>query len=150
MRLLGRGVYRCTLCGEVARTPDSDTLPVIDFVGDREWAERRISVRGVEVHRCRPSDQTAVDILRPGSRDWMHRALCARSHQPEVWFPKEGESASAAKATCGVGPVAEPCLSYAIDNQIVAGVWGGQSPRERRRTARRNLDDVGTNPTIPA
>jgi WhiB family redox-sensing transcriptional regulator len=81
----------------------------------------------------------------------MDRALCARSSQPEKWFPQEGECASEAKATCAVCPVAEPCLNYAIDNQIPAGVWGGQSARERRRTARRrNLDDVCADPTISA
>jgi hypothetical protein len=31
MRLLGRGVYRCTVCGEVVRTAESDTLPVMEF-----------------------------------------------------------------------------------------------------------------------
>jgi WhiB family redox-sensing transcriptional regulator len=151
MRLLGRGVYRCTVCGEVVRTTESDTLPVIEFIGHGERAERRVSVRGVEVHRCRLSDGTAVDIVRAGSRRWMDRALCARSPQPETWFPQEGESASLAKATCAVCPVAEPCLDYAIDNKIPAGIWGGQPAHVRRLAARRrSAREAGANPSMSA
>jgi hypothetical protein len=137
VRSLGRGVYRCTLCGAVVRTAESDTLPVVDFIGEDDGTERSVTVRGVEVHRCRVSEGTPVDIIGTGSRDWIDRALCGRSPHPEHWFPRDGESPAFAKATCSVCPVNEQCLNYAIDNQIRIGIWGGQTAYERHRTARR-------------
>jgi WhiB family redox-sensing transcriptional regulator len=137
MRLLGRGVYRCTLCGAVVKTAKSDTLPVVDVIGDDIGTEQRVTVRDVEVHRCRVSDYTPMDIVGSGSRDWIDRALCGRSAHLEQWFPQEGESPAFAKATCSVCPVNDQCLNFAIDNHILVGIWGGQTAKERRRTARR-------------
>jgi hypothetical protein len=137
MRLLGRGVYRCTICHEVVRSPESDTLPVVVFVGDGDRMERSVTVRDIEIHRCRVADRPPVDIVARGSSEWIDHALCGRSAHPEWWFPEEGDSPRLAKKTCSMCPVIASCLAFAIDNDIDAGIWGGQTARERRRTARR-------------
>jgi len=74
VRQLGRGVYRCTMCNEIVRT-HSDTLPLIAFTGDGERTERSITVLGIEVHRCRISDGTPVDVVARRSTAWTERAL---------------------------------------------------------------------------
>jgi hypothetical protein len=49
MRLVRRGVYRCTVCDETVFAPVSDARPVARFVDD---SERVVTVCDVEVHRC--------------------------------------------------------------------------------------------------
>lgn len=44
---------------------------------------------------------------------------------------------TAAKAICATCFVTVDCLNYAIDSRIELGVWGGLSPRERRRVRTR-------------
>jgi WhiB family redox-sensing transcriptional regulator len=38
-----------------------------------------------------------------------------------------------AKALCAVCPVSADCLTYALPEARLMGVWGGTSERERRR-----------------
>ena len=59
-------------------------------------------------------------------------ALCAQT-DPEAFFPEKGGSTRDAKRVCGVCPVREECLQYAMDNDERFGIWGGLSERERRR-----------------
>lgn len=65
------------------------------------------------------------------SDDWRAEARCA-TVDPEVWFPESGQSARPAKAICGRCAVAVPCLQYALDNQIMFGVYGGVTPLGRK------------------
>ena len=51
----------------------------------------------------------------------------------EAFFPEKGGSTRDAKRVCGVCPVREECLQYAMDNDERFGIWGGLSERERRR-----------------
>jgi hypothetical protein len=92
VRLLGRGVYQCTMCNQVVRTAHSDALPVIAFTGPGERAERTVTVRGVEVHRCALTDRRRLDVVTRGSTAWIERARCAESDHPETWFPEESQS----------------------------------------------------------
>ncbi len=55
---------------------------------------------------------------------------------PELFFPGQGEDASAAKAVCQTCPIRTECLDYALDNAEKHGIWGGMSERERRRIRR--------------
>ncbi len=70
------------------------------------------------------------------SVDWQALAVC-REEDPELFFPV-GVSGPAllqverAKAVCRACPVIEPCLSWAMTNGPVEGVWGGTSGDERR------------------
>lgn len=67
--------------------------------------------------------------------DWMRAGECVGA-DPEVFFPTQGESVSEAKAICAPCPIRVRCLEYALDNNIVHGIWGGASERERRRMRR--------------
>ncbi len=73
--------------------------------------------------------------------DWLDRAAC-RDQNPELFFPVSevgpgAEQIARAKAVCAQCPVRDECLSYAIDNRLDHGVFGGMTPDERRKTARR-------------
>lgn len=59
---------------------------------------------------------------------------------PELWFGAvdiNGISQQAnykeAKKLCGLCPVQNTCLQYALEANEIEGVWGGLSPEERKR-----------------
>ena len=70
----------------------------------------------------------------PGE-DWRSRAAC-RDDDPETWFPT-GSSGPAlaqteqAKAVCRRCPVVDECLTWALDQRVEFGVWGGMTEAER-------------------
>jgi WhiB family redox-sensing transcriptional regulator len=65
---------------------------------------------------------------------WMDNAKC-NADDGISWFPQQGKRhlTAMAKKFCGSCPVRERCLKFALDNEIMYGVWGGKSPAERRR-----------------
>ncbi len=69
----------------------------------------------------------------------MERAQC-RGHDPELFFPEPGPhmapAMAAAKAICAMCPVVGECLSYALAEVGIVGVWGGTSVRERVKIRR--------------
>ena len=78
--------------------------------------------------------------------EWRKQAAC-RHEDPELFFPiGSGESAirqtAAAKTVCGHCEVASPCLSWALENGPMSGIWGG-STEEERALSRRRLHLVG-------
>lgn len=73
---------------------------------------------------------------RAGDSSWRESALCAQT-DPEAFFPDKGGSPDAALAVCRRCSVTEACLTWAVDNHIRFGVWGGLSERERRQLKRR-------------
>jgi len=74
-------------------------------------------------------------IAHVEKRWWMDSALCARSENPEWWFPADGDTAAAVRV-CADCPVRADCLEYAIANRIKEGIWGGQTERGRRMIVR--------------
>ncbi len=68
--------------------------------------------------------------------EWMAQGRC-RDMDPAVFFPSDGIGVQNAQKTCSECPVKDPCLEYALVNQVDHGVWGGTSERERRRILRR-------------
>jgi WhiB family redox-sensing transcriptional regulator len=72
--------------------------------------------------------------------DWRHRAAC-RDEDPELFFPI-GTTGPAllqvdeAKAVCRRCDAVEECLTWALDSDQDAGVWGGLSEDERREARR--------------
>lgn len=73
---------------------------------------------------------------------WMALGNC-RNYDPAVFFPSDGVGVDRARKICNSGcPVAGQCLSYALDNHIEHGVWGGCSERERRRILKRRKAEV--------
>jgi WhiB family redox-sensing transcriptional regulator len=75
--------------------------------------------------------------------DWRHRAAC-RDEDPELFFPI-GTTGPAlmqvdeAKAVCRRCEAVDECLSWALDSDQDAGVWGGTDEDERRALKRRRL-----------
>ena len=67
-------------------------------------------------------------------------ALCAKlaleGVDPDFWHPEDDRIAAANAKTyrkmCGECPEMEKCLTYALDNDIREGIWGGKTPMERR------------------
>lgn len=61
-------------------------------------------------------------------------ALCAEV-DPELFFPGKGESDTAADARkiCNRCDIRAKCLAYALEERITDGIFGGLSPRQRRK-----------------
>lgn len=75
--------------------------------------------------------------------DWRDLAACS-SHDPSMFFPAgetgpAAEQIAMAKRVCGGCDVRDECLSYAIETNQVAGIWGGLTEDERRPVRRRWL-----------
>lgn len=71
------------------------------------------------------------DREAPGA--WAEHAAC-KSVDPDVFFPVgRGHDGAAAEAVCRRCPVKDACLDHAVRNKETQGVWGGTTPRERRR-----------------
>lgn len=68
----------------------------------------------------------------PQFEPWMTDALCAQT-DPEAFFPEKGGSNRDAKLTCQSCTVIDDCLAFALANNETHGIYGGLSPKERRR-----------------
>jgi WhiB family redox-sensing transcriptional regulator len=71
-------------------------------------------------------------------------ALCAAAGQDaDLWHPANGNRAGAqrAKAICGLCPVRQECLEWALQVNEEHGVWGGTTPLERRKIRRDRAQD---------
>lgn len=72
--------------------------------------------------------------------EWWERAAC-RDEDPELFFPVSAIGPGArqveeAKAVCARCPVASQCLSFAMDNGLNYGIFGGLTGDERQELAR--------------
>nr|WP_168720514.1 WhiB family transcriptional regulator [Streptomyces sp. SAT1] len=67
--------------------------------------------------------------------EWAVRGACRRN--AEQMFA-EGAAQNGAKSVCYGCPVRVECLSYALDQRMEHGVWGGMTERERRALLRRH------------
>jgi WhiB family redox-sensing transcriptional regulator len=77
---------------------------------------------------------------------WQIKGAC-RDHDPEAFYPMEGDDPEPAKAVClRQCEVREECLNWAIDRGERWGVWGGMTPRERSHHARTNPPPVRDEP----
>ncbi|WP_433471098.1 WhiB family transcriptional regulator [Saccharomonospora azurea] len=79
------------------------------------------------------------------NEEWWHSAAC-RDEDPELFFPVSNMGPSAqqtarAKAVCARCPVRAECLSYALDNGLDHGIFGGLTEHERRDLVRRERRD---------
>lgn len=61
---------------------------------------------------------------------WQDEAKC-KGMSPELFFPEGSKGIAEAKRVCSLCPVNSKCLDYALDNEIMFGIWGGKSARER-------------------
>lgn len=65
--------------------------------------------------------------------------LCSQV-DPELFFPEDYEDRKAvhsAKKVCSECPLTTACLTYALSNPELDGVWGATTPRERKNMRRR-------------
>ena len=67
--------------------------------------------------------------------DWGRRGLCRTADPDDLFVP--GATQNRVKALCNGCVVRTECLSYALDQHIEYGVWGGMTERERRALLRR-------------
>lgn len=70
-----------------------------------------------------------------GTGTWSLRPdLACRNEDPELFFPKVGQRAEAAKALCGGCPALAECRAYGLSLpwNALYGVWGGLSQEERK------------------
>jgi WhiB family redox-sensing transcriptional regulator len=67
--------------------------------------------------------------------DWRDVAACRQPGlDPETFFvPDKGNQPdwTDARSICAWCPSVEPCLVYALDNDLRDGMWGGLTPDER-------------------
>lgn len=75
--------------------------------------------------------------------NWRNGAACKKV-DPELFFPVGSvtsgpglEQADKAKAVCGGCTVQDECLTYALEHNQDAGIWGGLTEDERRALKRR-------------
>ena len=88
--------------------------------------------------------KTSTAPVVPGGErrtDWLGHAACWDA-DPELFFPDGDMRAArqqveAAKKVCRGCPVRGTCLSWALDTEQEAGIWGGTTEEERRRLVRR-------------
>jgi WhiB family redox-sensing transcriptional regulator len=74
--------------------------------------------------------------VEPTIADWRDAAAC-RHINPDLFFPV-GTTGPAlrqieeAKRICQGCPARTPCLDWALDHSVDAGVWGATTEEERR------------------
>lgn len=69
---------------------------------------------------------------------WMAEGICAKSDNPDLWFPNRTDyaQASLAKKKCNTQcAVRSQCLTYALEQEDQEGIWGGYDQAQRRRLA---------------
>lgn len=64
--------------------------------------------------------------------DFYADALCAQT-DPAIFFPDRGGSNQDAKKVCASCPVRTECLTYALADPTLTGVWGGTTTQQRGR-----------------
>ncbi|MFF9271103.1 WhiB family transcriptional regulator [Streptomyces rochei] len=77
----------------------------------------------------------------PRAEDWRDSSACL-DHDPELFFPNGTEggwktTTHDAKAICARCPVASDCLTFALNEGIQYGIYGGLTDNERRKLQRR-------------
>lgn len=76
------------------------------------------------------------------AEEWRNDAACKDIPHPELLFYVDDRNDGAlatqeAKAICRECPVRAECFTYAYENRIPHGVWGGATYEERRLMWRR-------------
>ena len=79
-----------------------------------------------------------------GRADWREAGACAHA-DPDLFFPiswtgRALPQIAKARAICAVCPVRQTCLDYALEYDLMYGIWGGTTPEDRqagRRERRR-------------
>lgn len=78
------------------------------------------------------------------SFDWIKDAAC-RGVDSEIFFAEEGNwHAKHAEAIelCSKCTVYKDCLRFATENNIGYGIWGGLTPKQRKRSRLEIINDL--------
>lgn len=75
---------------------------------------------------------------------WREAAACLERQGEVSFFPDKEDLVGIvkAKAVCATCPVADICLTWAIETNQNDGIWGGHTAKERRKLRRRWLEDT--------
>lgn len=75
---------------------------------------------------------------------WREAAACIDVVDEVSFFPDKEDLGAIvrAKAVCSSCPVADICLSWAIETNQSQGIWGGHTTKERRRLRRRWMEET--------
>lgn len=80
--------------------------------------------------------------------EWVNDAAC-KGMETDLFFPPVGSNNLQARQVCDACPVLEQCRNYARQNSERHGVWGGESPKERR-SGERGISRRSLESPIPA
>lgn len=86
--------------------------------------------------------RVSVSLSDRTSDDWRDAALCLQVGDGDLWFPGKGQNdvVRLAKKVCAHCQVTAECLTWAIDHGETDGIYGGLTPRERRKVKRAARD----------
>ncbi|HWB87692.1 MAG TPA: WhiB family transcriptional regulator [Acidimicrobiia bacterium] len=75
---------------------------------------------------------------------WREAASCLDAPEDVTFFPDKEDLVAIvkAKAVCAGCPVADVCLTWAIQTNQSEGIWGGHTPKERRKLRRRWIEEI--------
>lgn len=90
-----------------------------------------------------------MDGIASADRSWQVKGLCRGNHSYLFFPPSNVERKEErerrehkAKAICGVCPVQDDCLEFAIEIREPYGIWGGLTETERRQVVARRAAAV--------
>jgi WhiB family redox-sensing transcriptional regulator len=92
-------------------------------------------------HYNRPNPSAFLFGQKWVHEPWRQKAKCASLNvDPAVFFPENAPGVNTngmvaeARTICAGCPVKYDCLEFAMrDEQVWVGIWGGLTPRERRK-----------------
>lgn len=73
---------------------------------------------------------------------WREGAACSNRTDVDFFRADDPGEVARARAICAGCDVLDDCLAFAIETNQSNGVWGGQTPEERRRSRRLWLRDL--------
>lgn len=75
---------------------------------------------------------------------WREAAACLEVRDQVSFFPDKEDAGGVAraKAVCAGCPVADECLSWALETNQTEGIWGGHTAKERKGLRRRWIEEI--------
>jgi hypothetical protein len=77
------------------------------------------------------------------SQDWQIEGECAKKENrgaQDFFFSEDSKEKSVAKGICAACPVRKECTKWALENNMIWGIWGGKDEHQIRRTLSVNSD----------
>jgi WhiB family redox-sensing transcriptional regulator len=102
--------------------------------GNWAWSSARLRISMTPMPEAEIDVQRLPEHVSPPDT-WQERSACY-GLDPEIFFPTTEEEAGLALSYCGVCPVKEMCLAWAVQSGERYGVWGGTTEQQRRRLVR--------------